>query len=147
MSLRNFGACSLLITASLAISSAHAHQGATGIVKERMDAFSEARGQMKQLRGAIGGSEFEAITDITARMQIWADKMADYFPEGSDQSPSEAAPTIWSDPDGFAAKISAYQQSIKALNGAALSGDRDSTIQAFSALGQSCKNCHQSYRK
>ena len=147
MSLRNFGACSLLIITPLAISSANAHQGATGIVKERMDAFSEARGQMKQLRGAIGGSEFEAITDITARMQIWADKMADYFPEGSDQSPSEAAPAIWSDPDGFAAKIVSYQTSIRALGDAASSGDRDSTIKAFSALGQSCKSCHQTYRK
>ena len=125
----------------------YAHEGATGIVKERMDSFAEARGQMKQIRGAIGEPDFDAITDISAKMQIWADKMANYFPEGSDQPPSEAAPTIWSDPDGFAAKISAYQQSIKALNAAALSDDRDSTIQAFGALGQSCKNCHQTYRK
>lgn len=125
----------------------YAHEGATGIVKERMDAFNEARGQMKQIRGAIGGAEFDAVAEITAKMQIWADKMADYFPEGSDQPPSEAAPTIWSDPDGFAAKISTYQQSIKALNAAALSGDRDITIQAFGALGQSCKSCHQTYRK
>ena len=125
----------------------YAHEGATGIVKERMDSFAEARGQMKQTRGAIGEPDFDAITDISAKMQIWADKMANYFPEGSDQPPSEAAPTIWSDPDGFAAKICAYQQSIEALNAAALSDDRDSTIQAFGALGQSCKNCHQTYRK
>ena len=98
-------------------------------------------------RGAIGGSEFDAIAEITAKMQIWADKMANYFPEGSDQPPSEAAPTIWSDPDGFATKISVYQQSIQALHAAALSGDHDSTIQAFGGLGQSCKSCHQIYRK
>ena len=138
----------LSVTSSLFLATAtYAHDGATGIVKERMDAFSEARGQMKQIRGAIGGSEFDTIAEITARMQIWADKMANYFPEGSDQPPSEAAPTIWSDPDGFATKISVYEQSIQALHAAALSGNRDSTIQAFGALGQSCKSCHQIYRK
>ena len=129
------------------VTALHAHEGATGIVKERMDAFVETRQQMKQMRGAIAESEFVAVANISARMQIWANKMADYFPEGSDQSPSEAAPAIWSDPDGFAAKLVSYQTSIRALGDAASSGDRDSTIKAFSALGQSCKSCHQTYRK
>ena len=76
----------LSVTSCLFLATAtYAHDGATGIVKERMDAFSEARGQMKQIRGAIGGSEFDAITEISAKMQIWADKMGNYFPEGSDQ--------------------------------------------------------------
>jgi len=124
-----------------------AHQGATGIIKERMDNFSAARGYMKAMRGAVGANDFAKIDEITKAMMPWAETMATYFPDGSDESPSEAAPTIWSDRAGFEVKIAAYQEAIMTLNAAALSQDSAATTSAFRKLGGSCKSCHQSYRK
>ena len=124
-----------------------AHEGATGIIKERMDNFSAARNYMKAMRGAVGANDFAKIDEITSKMMPWAETMGDFFPEGSDKSPSEAAPTIWSDRAGFEMKITAYHEAIQALNAAALSQDSAATTSAFRALGASCKSCHQGYRK
>lgn len=126
---------------------AQAHEGASGIVKERMDKFSQARGQMRALRGALQAGDLASVGTITADMLPWAKEMADAFPEGSDKAPSEALPAIWTDPDGFAAAIAAYDEALTALNKAALAGDANAASNGFRSLGASCSNCHRSYRK
>ena len=126
---------------------ARAHQGATGIVKERMDNFSEANRQMRQIRSALGENDMPQIAEISAAMLKWANNMADAFPEGSDKAPSEAAPAIWTDPAGFQSAIDLYQEALSALNAAALAGDNAVVAAQFSKTGESCKNCHRSYRQ
>lgn len=126
---------------------ANAHQGATGIVKKRMDHFSEARQQLRQLRGAVAAEDFEKITQIAADMRPWSQEMADYFPAGSYGAPSEALPTIWTDPEGFAARIADYSQAVLALNEAALTKDIGQIKGAYAMVGASCKSCHSGYRK
>ena len=124
-----------------------AHKGATGIVKERMDKFSEARGQMKQMRGALQANSLDIVVEITSDMRQWAKDMPQAFPAGSDMAPSEALPAIWDDKDGFAQAIAAYDEAIIALQKAALSGDQTNALGKFRALGQACSNCHKNYRK
>ena len=124
-----------------------AHKGATGIVKERMDKFSEARGQMKQMRGALQANSLDAVVEITSDMRQWAKDMPHAFPPGSDLAPSEALPAIWDDKDGFAQAIAAYDEAIIALQKAALSGNQTNALGKFRALGQACSNCHKTYRK
>ena len=124
-----------------------AHKGATGIVKERMDKFSEARGQMKQIRGALQANSLDIVVEITSDMRQWATDMPHAFPAGSDMAPSEALPAIWDDKDGFAQAIAAYDEAIIALQKAALSNDQTNALDKFRALGQACSNCHKSYRK
>ena len=130
---------------NMAIIPATAHESATGIIKERMDKFSEARQQMRQMRQAL--SDTAKIAEISQSMLTWAQEMENAFPAGSDGAPSEASPQIWTDRDGFSSKITAYHEAILALNEAALSGDETATIAAYQALGASCKSCHRSYRK
>ena len=124
-----------------------AHQGATGIVKERMDEFSKARGQMKQMRGALQNDQFDTIADISADMQNWAQNMVKSFPEGSKIPPSEASSSIWSDKAGFANAAAFYNESLIKLNEAALTYDREAVITAYQTVGQACKACHKSYRQ
>lgn len=138
-------AASLLLV--LPMQTLQAHKGATGIVKERMDRFSEAKGQMRALRGAIQSGDLTKAGTITSAMVPWAKEMADAFPEGSDQAPSEALPTIWTDKAGFAAAIAAYDEALTAMNKAIMSGDMSAASNGFKSLGASCSNCHKSYRK
>lgn len=135
----------LTISVTMSLWPASAHQGATGIVKERMDKFSEARQQMRQMSQNL--TDLEAIAETSEKMLSWAQEMNDAFPEGSDGAPSEAAPEIWTDREGFDLKIKAYYEAVLSLNEAALSGDQKSTVNAFKAVGASCKSCHQSYRR
>ena len=138
-----------LISALLCLFAAQsfAHKGATGIVKERMDKFSEARGQMKQMRGALQANSLDIVVEITSDMRQWAKDMPHAFPAGSDMAPSEAMPAIWDDKDGFAQAIAAYDEAIIALQKASLSGDQTNALGKFRALGQACSNCHKTYRK
>ena len=131
----------------LSAAQAIAHKGATGIVKERMDKFSEARGQMKQMRSALSANALADIAEITSHMRVWAADMPDAFPAGSDSAPSEALPAIWEDSEGFAKAIAAYDEALLALQQAALSNDQPLALKQFRALGQACSNCHNTYRK
>ena len=140
------GLCALCVFGFM-IGVGYAHEGAAGIIKERMDKFQQARLHMKQIRGALLADDFVAIAAITQEMRPWAQDMADYFPEGSDDAPSEALPAIWTDSTGFLAKISQYQAGIQQLNAAALSQDKDATRAAFGVVGASCQSCHRTYRQ
>ena len=78
----------LLITvpATLAL----AHSGATGIVKERMDMFKKNQGNLKAIKSHIGSEDYESIVKLADEIRDWAVKMPEYFPEGSNEKPSEA---------------------------------------------------------
>ena len=137
-------ACAVIAATPISVS---AHQGASGIVKERMDQFSQARGQMKKINGALRASDLLGVAEITSQMMAWADEMADAFPDGSDYAPSQASPAIWQDKTGFAAAIARYDGAIDDLYKAARANDSNAALEGFQALGASCKSCHRAYRK
>lgn len=74
----------------------------------------------------------------------------DYFPAGSDQGETNAAATVWEDPDGFAAELAKLSEAAeKAWQASGKDGPAD--VEAFKAafgpvLG-TCKSCHETYRK
>ncbi|WP_428649957.1 c-type cytochrome [Roseibium sp.] len=73
-----------------------------------------------------------------------------FFPEGSDQGNTWAKPAIWEDPDGFAAKLTAFQAATAKAN-AASGKEGPADLEAFkAAVGPVfgiCKSCHETYRK
>ena len=94
----------LICLSAIAISlsaGAMAHSGATGIIKERMDFFKRSKDNMKAINMHLRGGDYRAIVPLAEDIRDWASKMPDYFPQGSDGKPSEAAPEIWADFDGF----------------------------------------------
>jgi cytochrome c556 len=103
----------LAVSAGLILSvSAFAHKGATGIVKERMDNFKASQLALKQVLAASKRNDFEGIVPLANQIKDWAEIMPTKFPSGSDGPPSEAAPAIWTDFEGFksAAKKTLKQQ-------------------------------------
>ncbi|MGB1864100.1 MAG: c-type cytochrome, partial [Candidatus Puniceispirillum sp.] len=94
----------LLITASAtAPGILSAHDGATGIVKERMDNFKATQGHLKAIGKLMRSQDYAAIIEHAEQIKAWADKMPEYFPEGSGGAPSAAKARIWEDFDGFKA--------------------------------------------
>ncbi|MCJ8337264.1 MAG: cytochrome c [Pseudomonadales bacterium] len=84
---------------------AQAHNGATGIIKERMDLMDKLKVAMKSLATIYRGDQAydaqqvrEAATIIE---QHSAATMARLFPEGSLQQPSTAKANIWQQWDDF----------------------------------------------
>ena len=123
-----------------------AHSGATGIVKERMDMFKKNQGNLKAIKSHIGSEDYESIVNLADEIRDWAEKMPDYFPEGSNEKPSEASPAIWTDFDGFKNAAMKNETAAKQLIAAAKAEDQKAVVDGFKAVAASCKSCHQSYK-
>ena len=118
-----------------------AHGGATGIVKQRMDAMVDIGRAMKTIRDAIRRSEPDAVRDAAARVARHAAEIPKLFPDGSFHSPSEALPAISADRaafDALAAKL--------ALAAYELASDASAPREAARELADTCKQCHTRFR-
>ena len=125
---------------------AMAHSGATGIIKERMDFFKRSKDNLKAINMHLRGGDFRAIVPLAEDIRDWAGKMPDYFPQGSDGKPSEAAPAIWTDFDGFTKATKNHYEAADTLVSAAKSENAGDIAKAFNATAATCKSCHKSYR-
>ena len=134
-----------IIAVSLS-AAALAHSGATGIVKERMDRFARSKDNLKAIETYLRSGDFDAIVPQAEEIRDWAAEMPDYFPEGSNQKPSAAAPEIWTNFHGFKTAAQTHYEAADGLVSAAMSKDADATMAAFSATAATCKSCHQSFR-
>lgn len=124
-----------------------AHDGATGIIKERMDKFKETQGHLKAISKLMGGDAFGEIGERAVAMRDWGIAMPDAFPEGSDKPPSDALPAIWSDNAGFKDAANNHVIALDALINAADTKDMGAVKIAFRDVAGTCKACHIKYRK
>jgi cytochrome c556 len=69
------------------------------------------------------------------------------FPEGTDKGETRARPEVWSESDKFRAAAVKMQEEVSRLNAAAKTGNLDTIKAAFGPVGQSCKACHDHFRK
>ena len=124
-----------------------AHEGAEGVVKERMDRFKENKEAMKAIKGNLAG-DTAVIAQKASEIEAWAKEMVNFFPEGSTQPPSEALPAIWKEFDRFTDLARANEKAAANLKNIAQSGaDTSTLIGAFRSLGKTCKDCHNDYKE
>jgi cytochrome c556 len=69
------------------------------------------------------------------------------FIEGTDKGDTKAEAEIWTEPDKFRAATQKMQDEVARLNAAAKTGNLAQIKTAFGAVGESCKSCHDNYRK
>jgi cytochrome c556 len=69
------------------------------------------------------------------------------FVDGSDKGDTKAEPKIWAEMDKFKVAAGKSQDDLVKLNAAAKTGSPDAVKTAVGAVGQSCKACHDTYRK
>ena len=69
------------------------------------------------------------------------------FPAGTGTGDTDALPLIWQELEKFGQLITASEKSTAELRAAVTTGDKAATMKAFKAVGESCKGCHDRYRK
>jgi len=70
------------------------------------------------------------------------------FGEGTDKgAETRAKPEVWSEGDKFRAAATKMQEEMAKLDAAAKTGNLDQIKAAFGPVGQSCKACHDHFRK
>lgn len=140
------------IAAALAVAAgaAAAHQGASGVVRTRMEMMKAIAGEMKVVGEMVRGrSTFDpALADAAAgRIARYAKAIPTHFPEGSVSGPSEALPAIWEDWDHFSGLAERLGTNADALGGAAAQADAGADlVPAFRDVAATCKACHERYR-
>lgn len=136
----------LLIANIVSLTPLFAHEGAKGIVKERMDKFKMSKKMMQTIHKSIQNEDFVTIEKSATTLHNWSKEMIKYFPEGSDAPPSEASANIWLDPDGFKKAVNNFElASLKLINNSK-EKDFDKTVDSFRSLAGTCKGCHQKFR-
>jgi cytochrome c556 len=82
-----------------------AHGGATGIVKERMDAMGDMKDSMKEVSDMFKGKAPYDANKVRAAADVIkghsGNALTKLFPEGSLQHPTEAKAIIWDEWDRF----------------------------------------------
>lgn len=137
----------LIAAALLTASALAAHQGASGVVKERMDAMSSIAAHMKSVSQMLRGRvDYDPATVAQAMREIaaHAEMLPHKFPAGTDAAPSEAAPAIWEKTDKFNEIFNNLAISAAAL--AAIAEDQTAVSKGFVVVSQTCKSCHADFR-
>jgi cytochrome c556 len=69
------------------------------------------------------------------------------FMEGSDKGDTNARPEVWSQADKFKAASRKLEDATVKLAAAARTGNQDAVKAAYGAAGETCKACHDDFRK
>ena len=81
-----------------------------------------------------------ALADLGAQVRV-------VFPAGTDAGNTDALPLIWQEQEQFMQLVTKLEKSSAQLRDAVAANDKAGTMSAFKALGESCKGCHDRYRK
>ncbi|MCZ0812501.1 MAG: c-type cytochrome [Pseudomonadota bacterium] len=105
---------------------AFAHSGATGVVKERMDAMKQMGEAIKRIKPMMSGEvAYDPAAVREAARAIAAesgDAMTRKFPEGTTDHPSETLPRTWEEWDRFASLAARLETAAEGLALAAGNG-------------------------
>ena len=148
MSIKKLFIClNLIILLNIfSFSQPYAHEGATGIIKERMDKFKMSKSLMRKINKGLQNDDFVIIEKSAQTLLNWSKEMSNYFPEDSDKPPSEASSDIWLDPEGFKIAIKNFESASLELVAQSQNKDFDLTVNSFRSLAKTCKGCHQKFR-
>ena len=69
------------------------------------------------------------------------------FPEGSDFGETAALPSVWEQPQRFAELSRENHEAALKLIEAVEQGDDAAIVAAFRGVGQSCRSCHEDFRR
>ena len=138
------------LAATLAAGVAYAQDPAT-IAKARHDHYKEIGKASKAVRDEFmkPAPDIAVIQAAARTIDTLAPQVPSWFPPGTgkDVVPKSAAlPVIWQKPDEFRKDAAGLAAAAHNFNLAAQSGKLDAVRAAYSALGQACKTCHETFK-
>lgn len=144
----------LLVVVLVGSSSVTGHEGATGIVKERMDAMSEMGDSTKLIAEMLKGERTLDADVMKAAVDLLVshgDEMASWFPD-TEQSrtghKTEALPEIWENFDEFESQSEDMTEKARDLRMVLEQSASVSEIKkSFGDLAKTCKACHKDFRQ
>lgn len=147
MNFRHLLCAATAIVVSVSFSSL-AHEGATGVVKERMDLMESMGKQLKEIGQRIQTNRnLPSIRDHAQAISALSEKITALFPPGSLDRPTDAKTAIWEKWPQFEAHAQDLKKASAALADMAPSGDPKRVSDSFKAVSRSCAACHDDFRQ
>ena len=140
--LGTFGAVLLVGSAALG------HEGATGILKQRMDEMEHVGRVVKRIDERLKSKR--GLADIARdaeEIRAAATRMPSLFPAGSRDGHSEAKPAVWARWPEFEAASRALVDESEKLAGAARTGQEPAIASQFRSMTRACSGCHDAFRE
>lgn len=140
----------VLATAVLSTPAMAQFQKPEDAIKYRKASFTVMAAHFGRIGAMVNGrvpfdakvaAENAAIVETMSKLP-WA-----AFGPGTDKGDTRALPDIWKEQDAFKAGADKMQAEIGKLVAATKTGNLDSVKAAFGAAGQTCKACHDDFRK
>jgi cytochrome c556 len=119
-------------------------------VKYRKSALSVMETHFSRISAVVKGEkpyDNAAVAADAALVETLSTLPWSAFPADSETSDSKARPEIWKEQDKFKSAAEKMQTEVAKLSTAAKSGDLAAIKTAFGAAGQSCKACHDDFRR
>jgi cytochrome c556 len=138
-----------------------AHTGATGIVKERMEAMKTLGDHAEVVGDMLKGKTPFELGSVEAAASAFiehGEHIPMLFPDTEESrtgSKTEALPAIWTDWDGFTALAAQFTEDSSALatvvdglsTGAQSADEQSRAVRAaFFRASKSCSGCHERFR-
>ena len=144
-SLRTLAASIILIAASPAFAQ---FQKAEDAIKYRQSVYSVMGTHFGRIGAVVKGEVPYNKEDVAKNAAIVATlSTLPWQAFGPGTEGGKAQPAIWTEAAKFKAGSEKMQTAVAELNQAAQSGNLDNIKKAFSATGQTCKACHDDFRK
>lgn len=127
-----------------------AHQGATGVVKERMMLMKGIKKDMKQIKQlalGVNPGNNEALGNLLRSLRSRSKEILPLFPEGSLQHPTEALAEIWQDWPEFRKLTAELDSGLDQLEQSLRDGPAESIKPQLKKIAQTCSGCHDRFRE
>ena len=129
---------------------AMAHEGATGVVAQRMDLMKQMGQHMKALGAMLAGKtafDQETARRLAETMHQHCEHVMHMFPPGSDGHHTEATEAVWDRRPEFDVRMRSFDAAVEDLVAAAASGEKTQLQSEFKRVGQECSGCHDGFRQ
>lgn len=121
------------------------------LMHDRHEGMEEIGDAMKALgrEMKVPSPDLAVVRTHAGNIAHLAPQVSGWFPPGTgpDVGKTEAKAAIWENPQDFAVKRTAFQQSAARLNELAQGNDVTAIKAAHGDLGKNCKACHDLYRE
>jgi cytochrome c556 len=139
-----------VLVGGLVAGAALAHEGATGIIAERMKAMENMGRELKVMIGMVDGEgplDRAAFLRHAEAFHEDCHRVEAMFPPGSIDHHSHALPAIWERPDEFQEEMRRLHEASEELVAIAASADSATLHAAFDEIKDTCTSCHEAFRK
>ena len=139
---RVLGTCGAVL---LVGSAALGHEGATGIVKQRMDEMEHVGRVVKRINERLKSKrDLADIARDAEEIRAAATRIPSLFPPGSRDGHSDA---VWARWPEFEAASRALVDDSEKLAGAARTGQEPAIAAQFRSMTRACSGCHDAFRE